>query len=88
MVAGLVVVTCDVVGLLLFEPSLRLAVVVVCWEKKNVVSNQNMLVSLQKRKKKKPVAQTMVNRCLGPCVLMVVAVGRRRRGSHTVQHYR
>jgi len=34
VVAGLVVVTRDVVGLLLFEPSLRLAVVVVCWEKK------------------------------------------------------
>ena len=30
---GLVVVTRDVVGLLLFGPSLRLAVVMVCWEK-------------------------------------------------------
>ena len=30
---GLVVVTRDVVGLLLFGPSLRLAVVMVCWKK-------------------------------------------------------
>src|ERR1700678_735280 len=54
-----------------------------------VVSNKNMLVSLQKRKKERkkkiPVAQTTVNRCLGPCVLMVVAVSHRRRGSRTAK---
>ena len=79
MVAGLVVVTRDVVGLLLFEPSLRLAVVVVCWEKKNVVSNKNMLVSLQKRKKKKTCGPNDGKPLFGP--LCVDGGGRRSSSS-------
>jgi hypothetical protein len=34
-------------------------------------------------KKKLPMGQTMLNRRLGPRMLMVLAIGHRRRGSRT-----